>query len=206
MHVIETTTVATSAGNYTIEFLVDEDAEQPEDEGLVIYLAGDHRRNLFTYGRLDDELAQTAIAYRNHKRDEAWREDARSGAAIVRYLRLKGHKGVTLIDRSFRPVDADADRDERVYGVAIAPSDATAPERYVRDSLAMWHAWNEGDVFGFRVLDPQGREVEGSIWGYYGFYESRPFALEDAEGVIGLDAAERVAEANRAGAGFVGVI
>lgn len=210
-HIIDTETIVTDAGKYRVEFIYDESADQPEDEGFVFAMSGRERyasdsRIDIEHGDVPDEVKAVLLTSGPH-REDSWDWELHSGAALVRYLTLKGYKGVTLVGRDYRPVEPSTNRRERVYGVAWAPDDASDHAGYVKSSLKQWAAWAEGDVFGYRVLDPQGREVEdGSCWGYYGFSIEHDYVLSEARSAAEYDAKERVAQANQAGAGFVGVI
>ena len=54
----------------------------------------------------------------------------------MRYLTLKGCKGVTLVDDQYRPTTASADRQDRIHGVAWAPAGATDPAATPRPASA----------------------------------------------------------------------
>ena len=114
-------------------------------------------------------------------------------------------------------MEPSTDRSERVYGVAWAPDDAAdwhMPEQafnYTYCALAQWRAWADGDVFGWRLTDPAGDEVE-SVWGYYGSaFDTQPgsernHTLEEATDAAQADAERRLSQANLAGAGLIGLI
>lgn len=205
-HIIDTETIPTDAGKYSVQFIYDESADQPEDEGFVLAVDNRWRNSEVTHGDYDAE-AFAAVQGHVSNADFAWGHELRSGAAIVRYLRLKGNKGVTLVTQNFYADEPSTDRHQPVYGFAVAPDDASDPDAYVKSSLESWRAWANGDVFGYRVLDPQGNEVEdGSVWGYYGFSREYDYVLSEAKAAAEYDAKERVAQANTVGAGFVGVI
>ncbi|OMC55392.1 hypothetical protein A5747_13445 [Mycobacterium sp. IS-836] len=214
MHELDSQTIDTPAGEYRVTWYHDEDANQPEDEGFNLLVHGwerygaDSRIDIeYGGGHLAGEVMSVLLTSGTN-REDSWPWELRSGAALVRYLRLKDRKGVTLVDLDYRPVEPSSDRWQRVYGVAWSPDDATDPDEYVKNRLAEWRAWAEGDCFGWVVTDPTGREIEyGSVWGYYGFWDGgREWSLEDAKGEAIADAESRIEQANRVGAGIVGLV
>ena len=206
---LEQTTIDTGVGPYAVQWFWDDDAERPYDEGFVLLVDGSAGRQIdiregFNAGDLTHATAWSAIAA--HGRCSDWYPGRTSGAALVRYLTLKGCKGVTLVDDQYRPTTASADRQDRIHGVAWAPAGATDPAAYTEARLGEWQAWRTGDVFGWVVLAPNGEEVE-SCWGYYGFStENRRYTFSEARDVALNDELRRMQDANRVGAGFVGLI
>jgi hypothetical protein len=123
----------------------------------------------------------------------------------LRYLSLLGLRA-KLVDEDYRLVDPDDD--DRAKGVVIAPRDISAEhlEKSFDSFLSTWRAWAEGDVFGWRVLDPSGEEMY-AVWGYYGFDRERAYTLSEARDVVEGDVfGWRLEISNIAGAGFVGLI
>lgn len=208
----DTETIETVAGDYTLTFHADDCVEKPYDNGFVLIVDGwDHYAS---YDRIDIEedaenlspgwVMGTLRASRYGYRNEA-DTDARSGAAIVRYLSLLGHHGVTVIDADYDPIDASSDRSERVHGIAWAPPDATDPEKYVTVCLAQWRAWATGEAFFYTLTSPSHDEIE-CVGGYYDIPGEREYVLSEATATAQRDAADRIAAANLAGAGFIGLI
>lgn len=78
-------------------------------------------------------------------------------------------------------------------------------EAAVLSTMAEYQAWATGDVFGYVLNDPSGREIE-SVWGYYGFDESRQYVIDEATATARRDAEQRKNDVNLVGAGFVGLI
>lgn len=202
---IDAETVTTPAGHYEIEWIHDESAEQPYDEGFVLVTAGGHDRIPIDTDT-DNTLPYEVLSALGSD-GQRWAREEHSSAAIVRYLSLTGKKGVTAVDEDYRPVESSTNRYERVHGVAWAPDDVPADraDSYVRGALAQWQAWATGDVFGYEVTGPDGRQVD-ACWGLYGYLASREYTMGEARGVIDHDVAERVESANRIGAGFVGIV
>ena len=216
--ILDTETINTAAGRYVLDWIQDDNADAPYDEGFTLLKNGSawgpYSRINIQEGDTDSPVAATILqALSNHA--HGW--DQISGAAIVRYLRLAGKRGVTLVDHEYSPVEPSTDRSERVYGVAWAPDDAAdwhMPEQafhYTYCALAQWRAWADGDVFGWRLTDPAGDEVE-SVWGYYGSaFDTQPgsernHTLEEATDAAQADAERRLSQANLAGAGLIGLI
>lgn len=204
---IDTETIETAAGTYRVEWEYDETADKPFNEGfgLVVNVGRFHHRpRVETLGD-PGTVPNEALWAVGQDRDNMWEWENRSGAALVRLLRLKGYKGVTLIDESFRPVEASTDRFDSFYGVTWAPEDATDPDVYTRANLEDWQAWVNGDVFGWTLYAPDGSHVD-SVWGYYGFTREYEYTLSEATATAQYDAEQRIEQANANGAGFVGLI
>lgn len=205
---LEQTTIDTDAGTYVVQWFWDEDAERPYDEGFVLLVDGSPRNIDVREGFKDRDLthAHAWAAVAGHGRSGDWYPSRTSGAALLRYLTLKGCKGVTLVDADYRPTTASTDPADRIFGVAWAPDDATDPATYTDACLADWQAWRGGDTFGWRLLDPSGDEVD-SCWGYYGFStENRDYTLSAARDAALTDQMRRAENANLVGSGFVGLI
>lgn len=217
MSVIDTETVDTPAGEYQVNFIADDGADEPYNHGFGIIkpatreyigteqgeLPGDVGPNI--YRRTPRTLVSNAMGNMSDK----WEYEYRSGAAIVRYLRLLGVKGVTVIDDRYRPVSASTDRFEDIDGIAWSPDDVPDDhaDDYTRSGLGEWHAWAEGDVFGFNVTGPDGADVDdGSVWGFYGYDHEHDYVMSEARDVIDADVKERIEQASLVGAGFVGII
>ena len=206
---LEQTPITTDVGTYAVQWFWDDDAERPYDEGFGLFVDGSPRQVDIREGFNDRDGTHANVwaAIAGHGRSSDWYPGRTSGAALVRYLTLKGYRGVTLVDAEYRPTAATADRNERIHGVAWAPSGAAVdPLAYTTAQLTAWQAWRTGDVFGWVVLGPVGQEVE-SCWGYYGFDAAqRDWTFNEARDVALNDETRRVEEANRTGAGFVGLI
>jgi len=214
MYPIDTETIHTAVGDYVINWYHDENADQPYDEGFTLITNGERDRINIETGDAVSALGRNIIQALSNSYHQ-W--DHVSGAAIVRYLRLAGRLGVTLVDSDYTPTTASTDRDERVYGVAWAPEDAAAstvslPDgsttdhaEYTRLALAQWHAWANGETFGWQLIDPSGNEVD-SCWGYFNTKGEKEYTLQHATEIAQADALDRLNSANLAGAGFVGLV
>ena len=190
--------VTTPAGDYKIIWYVDECQDSPYDEGFTLLTRGSREQVDIRIGETQSAVSgavQAAIDDRNV-----------SGAAIVRYLRLAGKKGVSLVSSDYSPTVPSVERDELVYGVAWAPDDASVPDAYTEASLRQWTAWKMGDVYGYVVEGPGDTEVD-SCWGFYGYADDdRKHIRADAQSAIDADVEDRVRRANLVGAGFVGIV
>jgi len=211
---LDSETIHTPAGDYEIQWLLDYPADQPFSDGFTLLTDGGRDRIDILEGDTDSpesQLVQEALDKHAYDGGDIWDWQLRSGAAIVRYLTLKGKKGVTLVSPSYRPEQPSTNRAEQVTGVAWAPDDATDPAEYTRLQLAQWEAWANGDVFGYQLLDPAGQIVE-ECWGFYGQYwdekpdSERSYTLREATDIALVDAENRARAVNLVGAGIVGII
>jgi len=211
--ILDSETIHTAAGDYEIQWRDDYNPDQPYDSGLTLLTDGGRDRIDILEGDTDsaESLAVQEAFDKHAYGSDSWDWQLRSGAAIVRYLTLKGKRGVTLVDENYRPERPSTDRRERVTGVAWAPDDATNPDQYTRLQLAQWQAWQDGNVFGYQLFDPAGRIVD-ECWGFYGEYwdekpdSERTYTLREATEAALLDAENRARAVNLVGAGFVGLI
>jgi hypothetical protein len=214
---LDSETIHTPAGDYEMRWLLDDAADQPFNDGFTLLKDGGRDRIDILEGdtgSTESLLVQEALdkhAYLSSSWGCSWGWQLRSGAAIVRYLTLKGKRGVTLVSESYRPEQPSTDRQERVTGVAWAPDDAADPAEYTRLQLAQWEAWAEGDTFGWQLFDPSEAIVD-ECWGFYGQYwdespgSERSHTLREATDIARLDAENRAKAVNLVGAGFVGLI
>lgn len=209
---IDYETIDTLAGEYRVAWYADEYADQPYNDGFALavdgweYYGADSRIDI-EHGDIPAEV-WSVLRTSGRNRDDSWDYELRSGAALVRYLTLKGYMGVTLVDRDYRAEQPSANRRERVYGVAWDVGGSTDQDicrNNVKLDLEEWRAWAEGDVFSWIVTDPAGNDVE-SVGGYYGFNREREYTLSEARAAAEYDAAQRIEQVNRAGAGIVGLI
>ena len=93
-----------------------------------------------------------------------------SAAALCRYLWLThGLTGILEVTRSgdrYGTAEPSADRYRSIDGLAWAPADATTPLDYTRGTVAAYDAWANGEVYGYTVVAPDGRDV-ASCWDFY---------------------------------------
>lgn len=192
---IETTTISTTAGDYRLELHTDQDVEEPNHSGFVLVTYGAPHYVNIEHG--EDDLigeVQQALSNSYYGTEGYGSMDNVSGAAIVRWLRLQGRRGVTLVHQDYMPDDASTDRRDRVYGVAWAEDhiDAADVDNVVRYGLETYRAWANGEGFGWTLIDPDEEEVE-SVWGYYDTPGEREYVLSQAREIAADDAKRRSA-------------
>ena len=211
---LDSETIHTPAGDYEMRWLLDDAADQPFNDGFTLLTDGGRDRIDILEGDTDSAaslLVQEAFDKHAYDGGDIWNWQLRSGAAIVRYLTLKGKKGVTLVSDSYRPEQPSTDRAEQVTGVAWAPDDAADPAEYTRLQLAQWEAWANGDTFGWQLFDPSEAIVD-ECWGFYGQHwdespdSERSHTLREATDIALVDAENRARAVNLVGAGIVGII
>ncbi len=210
--------VATPAGTYVIGLHYDLDPvmpDHPEDGGLV-YL-GDSRVISVQLGDAAHTAAELLRRY-SATNDALWEHEYRSPAAIARYLRLAhGLTGVLEVHRRgdrYHSEEPSTNRYARPTGLAWSPADAPNPKDYTSGTVAIYDAWANGEVYGYILTAPDGREITSS-WDFYAD-PSEPFTGDGAHGLGYMirearaeaynDADARVEQANAAGAGFLGLI
>lgn len=211
-------TVPTPAGTYVIALHYDLDPQVPDytDDGGFVYL-GDTRTITAQFGDAAHDVAEM-LRQHSANNDALWEHQRRSAAAIARYLRLVyGLTGVLQVHHCGDRYHADApsaDRHRGVAGLAWSPGDAINPEDYTRGAVATYDAWANGEVYGYIVTAPDGREIQ-SCWDFYedpdeSFTGDGPLGLTymitEARTDIYDDATARVKRANTRGAGFIGLI
>ncbi len=218
LHPFDKIAVETTAGTYEIALHYDIDAQVPDytDDGGLVYL-GDART---ISAALGDAAHDVAALLRNHNatNDSLYEHQYRSAAAIARYLGLTlGLTGILEVTRCadrYCTTSPSTDRYEGTEGLAWAPRDATEPHNYTRATVATYSAWANSEVYGYIVTGPDGREI-GSCWDFYAdpdepITSQAPrglaYMVSQARDEIDHDAAERIKQANTAGAGIIALI
>ena len=196
--------VPTTAGTYVIALYYDIDAAAPDysDDGGFVYLGTARTIS----AQLGDAAHDVAALLRQHTaaNDSLNDHEYRSAAALCRYLWLtRGLTGILEVTRS-------GDR----YGTAEPSADATAPLDYTRGTVAAYDAWANGEVYGYTVVAPDGRDV-ASCWDFYADPDE-PITADAPPGLatmvaqareeIDHDVEARTAQANTIGSGFIGLI
>ncbi|ATW60050.1 hypothetical protein SEA_PHLORENCE_76 [Mycobacterium phage Phlorence] len=199
--------IPTPAGDFTMTWYVDDFADRPFNYGFAVFMVDERGNDWIVDGPVPVDAYHQL---RWSKSSDQYDYERRSGAAVVRWLTLKGHKGVTLLDQHYAPVEPSADRfDNSYFGIAVAPADLPEDmvDEYVRGCLREWQAWAAGDTFGWVLSDPEGTEVD-SCWNYFGFWDGdeQDYTLRRAEAIAEADAEARKVRANMVGAGFVGIV
>jgi len=141
----------------TLEIVPDQHAESPRDWDNVGTMACWHRRY-----HLGDEQPGEA--------PDEWRESL-DRDAIVLPLYLYEHSGIAMNTTGYAcPWDsgqvgwiyyAKATGIEECYSVEQA-------EKYLKLEVRTYSEYLEGSVYGFRLVDDDGEEID-SCWGFYGY-------------------------------------
>jgi len=154
---------------YTIEIWPDETPENPREwDNLGIMVYG-HGRYI-----LGDETFDT-------DRYEGW-EDLKKhliedeGAIVILPLYLYDHSGITMNTTGFS-CPWDSGQVGFIYVNKqqidkIGPSDTSIEklEKYLKSEVEQFDDYLTGRVYGYKVLDPDGVEID-SCWGFYGDYD-----------------------------------
>lgn len=190
---IETHTINTPAGDYRLELHTDQDVDEPDHTGFVLITDGSPHLVNIEHGE-DDliEEVQEALSQSRYGSEGHGGRDHVSGAALVRWLRLHGRRGVTLVYSDYTPEQPSANRYERIHGVAWAEDhiDSADVDKVVEYGLQTYRAWANGEGFGWKLFDPAGEEVE-AVWGYYDTPGEREYVLTQAREIAADDAKRR---------------
>lgn len=220
------TITAESGAEYRLEYVLEPDAPNPYEHGeymlSALVVAGDRRRvDVAHMGQsgatnaewLAFERVQCTTRFtRNH-------ECARSERAVVRYLKLAGMQGITLVhtrnngDYSTQAVDLDrldllgsdmnchaAQADGFAWVsptvMAIQP-DTTVPAELVAEEVALFASWAAGNAYGYRLIREEDEEVIEQMGTYY-LDSEQAYIVNEATDAAEKDDAERVREAEEA--------
>lgn len=205
---IDSETIETEVGEYTVRWVVDPDAEEPED--FARGMAYDGRRD-YAYDQKIDAVHGDHAGEILELLRECYPSRCRiSAAGLARYVRIKYRlQGVLEVTEDYYTCEPGHDLRERVYGLAWDEGSGLQIEaecaRVAESGVAEYRAWANGDCFGWQLCDPQGRIVD-DCWGYYGYQRERQYTLECATEAAMADAAQRSKQANLVGSGIVGLI
>ncbi|WGH21993.1 hypothetical protein SEA_TROGGLEHUMPER_112 [Rhodococcus phage Trogglehumper] len=219
------TITAPSGAEYRLEYVLEPDAENPYEYGdwmlAALVVAGDRRVIDVAH-----EGQSTANSAELHVFDQVQQyitragrsEYGRSERAVVRYLKLAGMQGITLVHRrnngdySTQPVDLDrldllgsdmnchaAQADGFAWlGPTIAalnPGDTGAPwSELVAGVVATYASWAAGNAYGYRLIREEDEEVIEQSGTYY-LDSEQAYIINEATDAAGEDDAERVREA-----------
>lgn len=198
MTIFRTETVDTPAGTYTVELHSDEDSENPltnwDHDGMAFYT---HGHQLITNDTMDDagragDVLRQLIS--DYNQDNVTRRYAKWAA-------ITGSPWVLVADS-----DSSSQSDfyrwyvlvDHSYGDFDMPADPTGLANAV---MSDYRTWAAGEVCGFVTKSPDGEDFD-STWGFYDDDE----ALEQGKDAAKHDALGRIDQANRAGAGIIGII
>lgn len=202
-YTLDTRTVDTDAGTYTVAYELDQDTSSPRDADCNITLIATR----IHYGEDLSEL------------DNVTGNDAAD--ALARFMRT--WSDTDKIERAFHlwktitgsnwnlETETRGGNDWTEYfqlwDSATSPDVCPNPAQNARVELNYFANWREGDTFGYVITGPDGDDIE-SVWGYIGFDGDGDRGHVDTEidAAIAHDVTERTNNANVAGSGFVGLI
>ena len=222
--IVESRTItAPSGAEYRLEYVLDPDAPNPYENGdwmlSALVVAGDRRTIDVAHegqsGATNAEwrtymgVAQSVTRFtRNY-------EYPRSERAVVRYLKLAGMQGITLVHRrnngdySTQPVDLDrldllgsdmnchaaqADGFAWVSPTVMTQWDGAetpVPAELVADEVAIFANWAEGNAYGYRLIREEDEEVIEQMGTYY-LDSEQAYIVNMATDLAKEDDAERI--------------
>ena len=158
MQIIQTETLA----GFTAEIVKDNLAESPrdinEELGTLALIPHPDRR----VGKLGDEHPFKTMA-------EIWAHiKATRAAKISVYVRADWNPEVSTIPGRglhLGYIFCPAEKVKEEYGEG--PEAAKAARRYMRGEVEEYGLFLQGEVYGYRIFDPAGEEID-SCWGFYG--------------------------------------
>lgn len=219
---------APSGAEYRLEYVLEPDAENPYGNGdymlSALVVAGDRRTIDVAH-----EGQSAANADELHVFDQIQQYTTRAGVsaygrserAVVRYLKLAGMQGITVVHRrnngdySTQAVDLDrldllgsdmnchaaqADGFAWVSPTVMAQWDGAetpVPATLVAEDVATFASWAAGNAYWYRVI----REGDGEVIEQMGTYyldSEQAYILNMATDLVKEDDAERVREAEEA--------
>lgn len=211
---------APSGAEYRLEYVLDPDAENPYENGeymlSALVVAGD--RNRIDVAHMGQSGATNAewVAFdqvQHYTTRADMRDYGRSERAVVRYLKLAGMQGITLVharnngDYSTQAVDLDrldllgsdmnchaAQADGFAWVsptvMAIQP-DTTVPAELVAEEVALFASWAAGNAYGYRLIREEDEEVIEQMGTYY-LDSEQAYIVNEATDAANKDDAERV--------------
>jgi len=142
---------------YTVEIIRDPDPISPEDRAdRHAFLVYGHRD--FTVHGPNQETAEQVY------RDRAEWEKTHTVYPVYAYI----HSGVRLGLSTAGMVDIPWD--VSLSGAALVTRDESEipqPQEYAQAMIEEWNQYLSGDVYGYKIADAQGEDVD-SCWGFYG--------------------------------------
>jgi hypothetical protein len=158
----------TLPNGYRIVIEVDPDPESPRDWDNAFTMAFFHRRY-----DLGDKEFKTVGEF------EAWKKKNKNQIAFIAPVRMYDHSGITIsmsADNQFGYPYTDR-WDSGLLGFIFITKkkakqewgkDATPEnlQKWAEGEIKTYDQYLRGSVYGFRILDPDGEEVD-SCWGHY---------------------------------------
>ena len=193
---------ASSGAEYRLEYVLEPDAENPYESGdwmlSALVVAGDRNRidvaHIGQSGATDTERRVFDQVQHYTNRDHRNYVLGRSERAVVRYLKLAGMQGITLVhtrnNGDYSTTTVDLDRLDllgtdmnchaaQADGFAWVSPDvmdqwagtetpaAPVPAALVADEVAIFANWAEGNAYGYRLIREEDEEVIEQMGTYY---------------------------------------
>lgn len=167
-----------SVNGFQISIHYDEDRESPREWDNLGTMVCWHRRS---------NLGDRTVRSQDFKDMEGL--VASFKARVLLPLYLYEHGGMTMRTYPFDdPWDSGqvgwiyttTERTRKEYGECITMEIEDNIKAVLRAEVEIYDQYLAGDVYGYQVTDPQGKEVE-SCWGFYGLDYAREQAREAAE-------------------------
>lgn len=229
-NVLDSETFTTASGRtYRVDFVHDSDIESPHDNGDYMYpsiawVSGRESRSIepseYTLDQCTDTISPEAVVNLLECGYGGNFEIEIAPRTIARWLRLRGATGIGSLDVEERdgsvsvtPWNFDAPLD-RVDGFTwynpglsdLIFSDGDDIDARMRDEIAIYSAWREGDTFGYVTTeidadgDDLGEVADGSVWGFYGLDREREYVMSEAKAnAVAEEARELEEKAEAAG-------
>lgn len=202
-YTLDTRTVDTDAGTYTVAYELDQDTESPRDNvDCTLTLIATHTYYGYDNSELESKTYDAATALLRFM--HTWRDTDKIERAFHLWKTATGSSW--NLETETRGGN-DWTEYFQLWDSATSPDVCPNPAQNARVELNYFANWREGDTFGYVVTGPDGGEIE-SVWGYIGFHGDGDRGHVDTEidAAIAHDVTERTNNANVAGSGFVGLI
>lgn len=222
------TITAPSGAEYRLEYVLEPDAENPYENGdwmlSALVVAGDRRTiDVAHEGQSAANSADLHVfdQVQQYTTRASRSEYGRSERAVVRYLKLAGMQGITLVHRrnnggySTQPVNLDrldllgSDMNchaAQADGFAwVSPSvmdqwdgaetpAAPVPSTLVAEEVATFASWAAGNAYGYRVIREEDEDVIEQSGTYY-LDSEQAHVINEATDAIKRDDEQRQREA-----------
>ena len=124
-------------------------------------------------------------------------------AAVMLPIFMYDHSGVTINTTGFTcPWDSgqvgfifvSKKRAREIFGWRLLTKKRLSSiESYLKNEVGTYDMYLKGDVYGYKVMNPAGEEIEdGSCWGYYGDENEKTGLMDSAKGAIDFDIKENL--------------
>jgi predicted RNA-binding protein YlxR (DUF448 family) len=186
---------------YTIQIHTDDCAESPrtawDNLGTIVFA---HRR--YDFNELKQMPSGEPLRWENFKSldDLRTRLDHLLGGIIALPLYMLDHSGLRFSSSSssFSACDPQGwdwgrggfifvskAKVRKEYGWKVITKERQAKiEEYLRGEVETLDQYVSGAVYGYKILNPDGEEMDDSCWGFYGYDHEKSGLLEQARGSI----------------------